>query len=379
MNIKPRAIAPFLITHFYLLGSLLLPSCSPTPPEESGGEVGESSALALGTELTDQIDRIVADSLWEDGPGVAVLILDQGAMWQKGYGFSDVEAQRPITPDTVFDLASVSKQMTAMGILILMEAGELELEDAVSDHLPDFVDPNPDDPILITDLLYHTSGLADYTGEAWQGTDAAFTRLTIEDHFQWLNEQESEGDRGVEFEYNNSGYALLALIIERVSGQSFGDFMADQVFTPLGMNNTVVFADLAQQIPNRAEGYIVSSEGTVEQSSFPSVIAGDGNIFSSVADLARYDQGLRNGDVVELETLQLAFTPGALDDGDQSFAYGLGWAVDSDYVEHSGSWYGTSTFYRHYTEVPVTIIVLANDENYPADELVDDLAELLGY
>ncbi len=377
MNPRLRP-ASFMIPPLYLLISLLLPGCFAIPPGKLGAEVGAASQFSLGAKPTAEIDRLVADSLWENGPGVAVLILDQGTVWQKGYGLSDVEKQRPITPDTVFDLASVSKQMTAIAILILMEAGELELEDAVIEHLPDFADPNPDDPILIADLLYHTSGLADYTGDAWQGTDAAFARLTVEEHLQWLNTQEIEGDRGVEFEYNNSGYALLALIIERVSGQPFRDFMAEQIFRPLGMNNTVVFADLAQQIPNRAEGYAVSPEGTFNPSASPSVIAGDGNIFSSIADLARYDQGLRNGDLVEPATLQLAFTPGTLDNG-ESFAYGLGWAVGPDYVEHSGSWYGTSTFYRHYTEMPVTIIVLSNDENYPVDELVDDLAKLLGY
>ncbi|MCT7986609.1 beta-lactamase family protein [Laspinema sp. A4] len=377
MNPRLRP-ASFMISPLYLLISLLLPGCFAIPLGKSGAEVGASSQLALGAKRTAEIDRLVADSLGEEGPGVAVLILDQGAIWQKGYGFSDVVAQRRITPDTVFDLASVSKQMTGMGILILMEAGELELKNPVIEHLPDFADPNPDDPILIADLLYHTSGLADYTGEAWQGTDAAFARLTVEDHLQWLNSQEIEGDRGVEFEYNNSGYALLALIIERVSGQPFWDFMAEQIFRPLGMNNTLVFADLAQQIPNRAEGYAVSPEGTFSPSASPSVIAGDGNIFSSIADLARYDQGLRNGALVDPVTLQLAFTSGTLDNG-ESLGYGLGWAVAPDYVEHSGSWYGTSTFYRHYTEKPVTIIVLSNDENYPADELVDDLAKLLGY
>lgn len=375
MSINERGF----LAHICLLGSSLLLSCNPTPLGESRDEIGNPSDFGFGAKFTNEVDRIVEASLWPDGPGVAVLILGQGGMFQKGYGFSNVVEQHPITPDTVFDLASVSKQMTAMGILILMEAGKLDLKDAVTEHLPDFADPNPDDPILIADLLYHTSGLADYSSGAWQGTDEDFASLTLEDHLPWLNEQEIEGDRGVKFEYNNSGYGLLALIIQRVSGQSFGAFMADQIFTPLGMNHTVVFGDLDQRIPNRAEGYAVSPQGDFELSSFASLMTGDGNIFSSIADLARYDQGLRNGDVVESATLQLAFTPGALNDGDRSFAYGLGWEVGSDYVEHSGSWDGTSTFYRHYTEMPVTIIVLANDENYPVHELVDDLAELLSY
>ncbi|TVQ51827.1 MAG: class A beta-lactamase-related serine hydrolase, partial [Spirulina sp. DLM2.Bin59] len=324
---------------------LTSPSCQTQLSSSSRSQAIMQSSSQGSSEITAAIDRIVEATLWEEGPGVAVLILDDGEiLHQKGYGFRDVEQRLPITVDTAFDLASVSKQMTAMGILILMEAGALDLDAAVTTYVPDFDDPDPDNPILITDLLYHTSGLADYTGAAWQGTDAEFSRLTLEDHLQWLNEQEIESDRGVEFEYNNSGYALLALIIQRVSGQPFAEFMGDAIFEPLGMKNTVVFSRLDQRIINQALGYQVSKRGKIEPSSFPSVIAGDGNVFSTIADLARYDQGLRDGDLIEPETLALAFTAGISDDEEEA-GYGLGWAVHADYVAHGGNWYGTSTYY----------------------------------
>jgi CubicO group peptidase (beta-lactamase class C family) len=329
--------------------------------------------------LEDAIAQEIRETLVENGPGVAVLILENGEILHaQGYGFGDIKTQQPITADTVFDLASVSKQMTAMGILILMETGELSLTDAVTEHVPDFIDPDPDNPILITDLLYHSSGLADYTGDAWQGTNEEFANLTLEDHLQWLNQQEIVRDRGSEFEYNNSGYALLALIIQRVSGLPFHVFMQTRIFEPLEMNNTVVFHRLGQVIPHQAEGYLVADNGEIEASSLPSVIAGDGNVFSSLNDLAKYDNALRNAAFIRQETLALAFTIGELDDGSPTEFYGLGWGISDDhFVEHSGGWFGTSTHYRHYINVPVTIIVLANDENYDSTELVDDIAELL--
>jgi CubicO group peptidase (beta-lactamase class C family) len=327
------------------------------------------------TELTNSIETHIAETLVENGPGVAVLVMENGEILHaQGYGFSNVEAQLPMTTTTVFDLASVSKQMTALGILILMEAGTLNLEDAVTKHLPDFIDPNPDNPIAIADLLHHTSGLADYTGEDWELSTSDFAELTLEDHLLWLNQQEPHRDRDTEFEYNNSGYALLALIIQRVTKQPFADFMADAIFEPLGMSQTLVYRHLGQTIPQQAQGYAVSESGKVKPSSFPSVIAGDGNVFSSIADLAKYDRGLRRGTLVSPETLALAFTPGASDPEETDEAYGFGWAIAKTYVHHSGSWEGTSTYYRFYLDSAVTIVVLSNDENYDPEALVDAIA-----
>ncbi|MEC4806537.1 MAG: serine hydrolase domain-containing protein [Jaaginema sp. PMC 1079.18] len=322
------------------------------------------------TELRRTIESQVDQTLVENGPGVAVLVMENGEILHaEGYGLRDIDAQLPITQNTLFDLASVSKQMTALGILILMERGELDVENAVTDYLPDFVDPNPDDPITVADLLHHTSGLADYTGGNWEGSDTEFANLTLEDHLLWLNEQESVSDRGTEFEYNNSNYALLALMIQRVSEKPFPAFMQEEIFAPLGMSQTLVYQNLGQIIPQQANGYAVSEDGEVTESSFPTVITGDGNVFSSIADLANYDRGLRDNTLISAETLALAFTP-----GEATEDYGFGWEVTETYVHHDGSWEGTSTYYRFYLDPAISIVVLSNDENYDPEELVDAIA-----
>ena len=381
------SILRFGLASLGLIALLFLPSCN-FDGEATQFQSNSTHSTIVDNEsdrntstdpdLSPAIDELVAETSIKNGPGVAVLVISHGEIiHSQGYGFRDIEKQLPITVNTTFDLASVSKQMTALGILILMEAGELDIKDAVTDYLSNFIDPNPDDPILITDLLYHTSGLADYTGDDWEGTDVEFSQLTLEKHLEWINERDIYSDRGLTFAYNNSGYALLALIIQRVSGRSFSEFMKESIFEPLEMTHTVVFDRLGQTVRDRAKGYIVSDRGQIEPSSFPSVIAGDGNIFSSIADLAKYDEGLRENKLISPDALELAFTPGILDEGEIEEDYGLGWEITEEYVHHSGSWEGTSTYYRYYTDRDASIVVLSNDENYDPETLADEIVELM--
>ena len=271
--------------------------------------------------------------------------------------------------------------MTAIAILILVEQGALALDDPIVEYLPEFEDLDPDNPVLISHLLHHTSGLEDYTGDGWDGSDADFANLDLEAHLTWLNDQDPLDEPGATFEYNNSGYGLLALIVQRVSGQPFADFMATEIFEPTGMTQTLVYDQLGQVIPNQATGYIVDDSGDIEPSSFPSVMAGDGNVFSSLADLAKYDVALRQNTLVSAETLALAFAPGKLADGspieDGGESYGMGWQIATDYVHHSGGWLGTSTYYLYYLEPAVSIMVLSNDEAYDPASLAEEIADLL--
>ncbi|MBD2652669.1 beta-lactamase family protein [Synechocystis sp. FACHB-383] len=333
-------------------------------------------------QIATEIKDLIEPTLIENGPGVAILVLSEGEIIHaQGYGLSDIASQTPITPNTVFDLASVSKQMTAIAVLKLMEQGALELDDPVSQYLPDFQDANRNNPITLSHLLYHTSGLADYTGDAWDGSDREFANLDLEAHLVWLNDQATIADPGTRFEYNNSGYTLLALVVERVSGQPFADFMATEIFGPIGMDDTLVYRKLGQFIPNQATGYAVTEDGQIESSSFPSVIAGDGNVFSTLNDLAHYDNALRQGTLVSTATLDIAFSSGNYDDGglidDDGEGYGMGWQVASSYVHHSGSWLGTSTYYRHYKTPSLSIVVLSNDEAYDGEAIADEIAAKL--
>ena len=266
----------------------------------TGSEAPEAaSAIAADQTLREEIDALIKDRVDSDQPGVAVLVMvDEQIFYAQGHGLSDVETPAPITPETVFDLASVSKQMTAIAVLILMEQGALQLDDPIQDYLPEWKDLDPDNPVLISQLLYHTSGIEDYTGDAWGGSEADFARMDLEAHLTWLNDQEPLADPGVEFAYNNSGYGLLALIVQRVSGQPFVRFMETEVFAPLGMVQTLVYEQLGQVIANQATGYLVDDNGDIEPSTFPSLMTGDGNVFSSLADLARYDTALRQHTLV---------------------------------------------------------------------------------
>ncbi|MDA0265646.1 MAG: serine hydrolase [Cyanobacteria bacterium] len=363
--------------------ALLVGACqSPEDLEANALEPTAVTAADQQASPTADIEALLAASVAADGPGVAVLVMADGQiLYAGGYGLSDIDTQTPITPETVFDLASVSKQMTAIAILILVEQGALALDDPIVEYLPEFEDLDPDNPVLISHLLHHTSGLEDYTGDGWDGSDADFANLDLEAHLTWLNDQDPLDEPGATFEYNNSGYGLLALIVQRVSGQPFADFMATEIFEPTGMTQTLVYDQLGQVIPNQATGYIVDDSGDIEPSSFPSVMAGDGNVFSSLADLAKYDVALRQNTLVSAETLALAFAPGKLADGspieDGGESYGMGWQIATDYVHHSGGWLGTSTYYLYYLEPAVSIMVLSNDEAYDPASLAEEIADLL--
>src|SRR5207248_11413346 len=141
-----------------------------------------------------------------------------------GYGLADLKTGTRITPDSLFDLASVSKHMTAVAILTLVEKGKLKLDQPIAHYLNDFAVPVKGRAVTVTDLLHHVSGLADYTSDDWDGSDAEFATLTNEGHLRWLNTTRPRRPPGMKYEYNNSEYALLALVVEKISGQSFAEY-----------------------------------------------------------------------------------------------------------------------------------------------------------
>lgn len=352
--------------------------------------VGSSAGqhLPLSSELSGQIDQLVLKTLVQNGSGVAMLVCNNGiTVHAKGYGYADIDSKRPIDANTVFDLASVSKQMTGIAILKLVERGLLKLSSPVQEYIPEFRDVYPKRPVTILDLLHHVSGLANFTEEWDESEDDFFQNLNLEGHLQWLNQQKPRRRPGETFEYNNSGYVLLALVIQRVSGQRFSTFMQREIFIPLDMKNTRVFDGYDIQIPNRAIGYAVEKSNRIKHSELSTIVAGDGNVFSSIADLARYDLALRSGQLLSKQLETLTLTPGRLDNGqviDSDYVtgnragYGLGWAIAENFVAHTGEWAGTSAYYVYYTKQPVTIVVLSNQEEYDGIELADRVADLMG-
>lgn len=369
-----------VLTLLLLAGTLLpstVQSLSPAQLVRATASASRLTSNQSASPFSARIDQLVRDTLTPGGPGVAVLVLQDGKkLHAKGYGYASVRSQRRITTTTNFDLASVSKQMTAVALLKLVEDGQVDLEAPVNRYLPELKPGRQ--PVTLLHLLHHTSGLADYTGYDWTAGDEEFSRLDLEAHLVWLSEQPTHAKPGERFEYNNSGYALLALVVQRVAGIPYWRFVEQEIFAPLGMVQSRVYHRLGQTIPNQALGYVVDDEGVFARSEWPTVMAGDGNVYSSLADLARYDAALRAGTLLSPELLALAFTPGTLDNGkvieEDGDGYGFGWGIGENYVDHTGSWWGTSTYYLHYLDEAVTIIVLSNDETYDAYALADAIA-----
>lgn len=303
-----------------------------------------------------------------------VLIAENGkSVFQKSYGKAFREKDIDLNSETVFELASVSKQFTAMGIMLLKKQGKLSFEDTLRKFLPQL----PYNKITIRHLLNHTSGLPDYMDMAntyWDSTKI----MTNADMITLLaaKNQAILFKPGEKWEYSNTGYALLASIIEKVSGLSFNKFLQANIFQPLGMYRTRVYRKRYEKtvIDNYAYGYVKDSAGRfVMSDSLPSTasmvysldgIYGDGVVNSTTGDLLKWDQALYTDKLVSNEMMQEAFMDAKLNNG-KTFNYGFGWLINNSnefgrYYSHGGGWPGYATWIERHPRDNKTIILLAN-------------------
>ncbi|MEN3369571.1 MAG: hypothetical protein V7609_1714 [Verrucomicrobiota bacterium] len=331
-----------------------------------------------------EIRALVEEKIDVNGPGVAILVSRHGVpLHLAGYGLADIKAGARITPESLFDLASVSKNMTAIAILTLVEAGNLKLDQPVATYLGDFAVPVKGRAVTLTDLLHHVSGLADYTSDDWEGSDEEFATLTNEGHLKWLNGTRPHRTPGVKYEYNNSGYALLALIVERVSGKSFARYAHDHLFAPAGMEHTLVLDGTANLPVSAVKGYATNDNGHAKRASSPTVITGDGSVYTSVRDLSLWDKALREHAIISRQSQDLAWTNGSLDNGkpirdEDGDGYGFGWVIEKKryVVSHSGSWGGTATYLLLDLKKGLTVAVLSNDANAAVGDLAEEILAL---
>ena len=331
-----------------------------------------------------KIRALVEESFDADGPGVAILVSRNGEpLHLSGFGMADVKAGKPITPDSLFDLASVSKQFTGAAILSLAEKGKLDLDAPVSTYLTDYAVPVKGRPVTVSDLVHHVSGLADYCSDDWTGTDEAFAELTTAGHLEWLNTTRPRRGPGVKFEYNNSGYATLSLIIERVSGQTYSTYLKKHLFQPAGMTLTVISDGSAELPAGTVKGYLTTAKGKVRPSSSPTIITGDGNIYTSIREFAKWDAAMRRFGVLNEASQTKGWSNGTLNNGqpivdDEGDGYGCGWVIDSSrpLVSHTGSWNGTSTCVLMDLKRGLTVAVLSNDENADTLSLGESVLEI---
>ena len=333
------------------------------PAHAQNKKAAKRNHLQESREATTAIDKVVQRCGYGQAgaPGLSVIVIRDGkVLGQRSYGLANEEEKAIITTRTNFRIASVSKQFTAMAIMILKERGKLNFESKISEFFPEF--PVYGKDITLRQLLNHTSGLRNY--EDYIPGDQ-HSQITDTDVLRIL-ESETSGYflPGKGYQYSNSGYILLALIVEKVSGQDFSKFLKENIFQPIGMSSSLVFEDKNQQILNRAFGYsLVAGEYQRADQSITSGTYGDGGIYSSVADLFKWDQALYTSKLVSAASLAEAFTPGSYGDGQHS-DYGFGWSIDvvKGYVKfsHEGATIGFRSYIMRLPEQKFSVIVLMN-------------------
>jgi CubicO group peptidase (beta-lactamase class C family) len=329
-----------------------------------------------------QLNAIFSRIASPQEPGLAVLIRQNGrTLFEREYGLRDLRSGLPIDVHTNFRLASFTKQFTAMCIMLLVHDGKLHYDDHLTDIFPDF--PSYGRTITVRNLLNHTSGLVAYEdlmdkkygGKSWEETP----QITDAEVLAMMEQQTgTKFPPGTKWEYSNGGYCLLAMIVEKVSGMPFAEFLRRRIFAPLGMDHTVAHVYSKDTVANRAYGYTKDAGVWLETDQSPtSATLGDGGVYSSLDDLAKWDDALRNHTLLSAAEFQPAITPensaavlpSAIDDlpkaaAAKPLAYGFGWFLDPyrghPRMWHYGSTIGFNTVIERFTENNLTIIILAN-------------------
>jgi CubicO group peptidase (beta-lactamase class C family) len=305
-----------------------------------------------------------------------VIVIQDGKILKKaGYGMADLERGVPIESDTAFRLASVSKQITAMAIMLLEEEGRLGYDDPLTRFLPEL--SRFGDDLTIRHLLTHTGGLPDYYDVMVEvsGVERPLTKHALDVFSGWGEPLFAPGER---YEYSNPGYELLALIVERASGRKFPEFVEGRIFAPLGMTHSVVMDEPSPHIAKRALGYRKNGDAFEVYDDDPlNYIFGSGGIYSTVEDLYHWDQALYGEQLVRAETLAEAFRPVRYNSG-EAYPYGFGWGLEDHLgrrrVSHAGGWVGFSTFIARYVDDRFSVIVLTNLEDADAEGLANSIA-----
>ena len=311
-----------------------------------------------------------------DAPGASVLVLEDGKpAFQRSYGMAELETGRAATPSTQYRLASITKQFTATCVLLLTEDGALTLDDPVRRWLPAL--PVSADAVTLRHLLSHTSGLIDYEDlipdtQTQQVHDADVLRLLEREERLYFVP-------GSDYRYSNSGYALLALVVERASGERFADFLHARVFSPLGMTQTLAREDDGPAIASRAYGYsFVQGQWQKTDQSTTSAVLGDGGIYSSLADLARWDAAWYDDRLLSAPSRALAVQPASATTEKDVAHYGFGWRLQGRMQWHSGESIGFRNVMLRFPDRHLTVVVLTNRDSPEPYALARRIAALWG-
>lgn len=322
----------------------------------------------------------------------SVLIIDEGApVYQQHFGAADFSRGNPINDSTLYELASVSKQFTATAILILAERGQLRLSDTVQRFIPGFPYPN----ITIEHLLTHTSGLPDYEAllaKKWDRTRFATNQDVVDQLIEYHPKVLFQPNEA--FEYSNTGFVILSLIIEKASGMSYNAFLEQEIFSPLKMRHTRVYNTRRvknELLENYAYGYVYSKESQryvlpdstkqYQMVVYQDAITGDGTVNSCTADLILWEQELLHPTLVSPADRKRSFTPHILNNGKPTqYGYGFflnGGGSTEPLAFHTGGWPGYVCILMHFPELHRAVVILSNNEYWNFSALADDIAAAL--
>ena len=306
-----------------------------------------------------KIDQIVKEYMSAYRiPGVSFALLRKGKIvLLKSYGSANVELQVPVKPETIFQSGSIGKQFTAAAIMILVQDGKISVDDKISKYFPDV--PASWKDITVWNLLTHTSGLGDYPTEIELRRD-----YTEDQYFESFKKAPLDFVPGSKWNYSNVGYVTLGIIIRKVTGKYYGEFLKERIFKPLGMTTARIISE-SDIVPNRAAGYrLVRGELKNQAWVSPSTNStADGSLYLSILDLAKWDAALYTDTPLSETSRKLIWTPARLSDGSTK-GYGFGWHISDLHghrlVLHGGAWQGFKSQILRFLDSEVTIIFLAN-------------------
>lgn len=328
--------------------------------------------------INKKIDEIILNEFNDsNGPGGVFMVTKNGKpIYKKAFGKANLELGVDLTTNNVFQLASMTKQFTAISILMLEEQGKLNIQDSISKYIPDYPNGNK---ITIHHLLTHTSGIKDFT-KMKSLKDIAQKEMSPKMMVDFFKNEPVDFEPGEKFEYNNSGYILLGYIIEFTSGVSFDDFIKENIFKKIGMNQSGYATD-RKIIKDRAYGYQKKESGYVNKTVINfSVPYASGALMSSLSDMLKWQNALSGNVLLKPENLKKAFSKYKLNSGEE-IAYGYGWHMrtinGSESREHGGSIFGFKTMAVYIPSEDIYVVGFTNCDCFSPTKITQDIAKLI--
>lgn len=336
-----------------------------------------SAPLMAANPSADEVTQLVrAEMQQQHIPGLTLLVSRNGKpIRTEGYGLSNIELSVPAKPESIFQSGSVGKQFTATAVMMLVEAGKVGLEDPLTKYFPNA--PASWKQVTVRELLSHTAGFTDYPKDFDLRKD-----YTEESLLKIVEAIPLAYPPGTHWSYSNLGFLTLGILIHRVSGQFYGDFLQQRIFRPLAMSTTRIMSE-ADIIPNRSAGYrLVNGQLKNQEWVSPSVnTTADGALYFSILDLAKWDAALYTEKLLKRSSLEQMWTVAPLRDGKpNSGHYGYGWYIEAHnghrVIEHGGAWQGFETQISRYVDDGLTVVVLSNLEGAKPGRIAHGVASL---